>query len=294
MRMNNDFGSLERVSARQGWQTEDRDFTPWLAHHLDGLSDAIGLHLELVDREHSVGRYSLDLLLEDSRARVVVAENQFGQTDHTHLGQLLTYCAGTDAQVLIWLAERFTDEHAAALEWLNENSVEDVGFFGIELELLKIDESRLAPDFRVRVRPNAWTKAARRQTRRSGQHSWEEYEQSGMSASKITIGRALVDAILAEARKQELEWKAMFNKGYVAIQRSGGYNVLTVSLEAVRIPRLAVNLPSSPQDLDPPNLYPDRESNWGNHMGEVWWSVSDATDLPDISEIVALAQKYHD
>ncbi len=91
----------------------------------------------------------------------MIVENQFGQTDHDHLGKLLTYCAGTEADVVIWIAERLNEEHLAALECLNENTRSGVGFFGVELELLRISDSPLAPNFRVLVQPNEWAKSVR-------------------------------------------------------------------------------------------------------------------------------------
>lgn len=121
-------GRLERDAARTAWSGEATDFTPWLAEHLDVLGGAVGLALTLRAREHPVGRYSLDLLLEDARERTVIVENQFEQTDHDHLGKLLTYAAGTKADLVIWIAETFTEEHLAALEWLNSSTIEAVGF----------------------------------------------------------------------------------------------------------------------------------------------------------------------
>ena len=100
-----------------------------------------------------MGRYSADLLFEDADGRKVIVENQFGTTDHDHLGKLLTYCAGSDARVVVWIAETLNEEHVAAMEWLNQNTAEDVGFFGVELELLQIASSPYAPNFRVLVRP---------------------------------------------------------------------------------------------------------------------------------------------
>lgn len=132
------FGKLVRLSARQGWAGEAREFTPWLAENLDELGKELGLALELRETEHKVGRYSLDMLLKDADGRVVIVENQFEQTNHDHLGKLLTYCAGTQAQVVIWIAESINDEHAAALTWLNQNTDEDIAFFGVELELCRL------------------------------------------------------------------------------------------------------------------------------------------------------------
>ncbi len=144
-------------------------------------------------QEHAVGRYSADLLLEDVDGRKVVVENQFGTTDHDHLGKLLTYCAGTEARVVIWIAETLNDEHAAALEWLNQNTGEDVGFFGVELELLQIGDSPYAPNFRVLVKPNQWVKAERSATAERRDWSWDTYRTVlGIRPERIEVARELV------------------------------------------------------------------------------------------------------
>src|SRR5690606_3777278 len=98
-----ELGRLESVPLRAIWPNEAKDFTPWLADNLDVLGQAVGLALELRHREYPVGRYALDLLLQDAQGRVIVVENQLEQTDHGHLGQLITYCAGTQADVVIWI-----------------------------------------------------------------------------------------------------------------------------------------------------------------------------------------------
>src|SRR4051794_32028106 len=102
---------LTQHPIRTVWPGEERDFTPWLAENLDVLETEVGFPLQLVEREHRVGRYELDLLLKSDDGRVVVVENQFGQSDHGHLGKVLTYAAGAQADLVIWLAEKFTDEH---------------------------------------------------------------------------------------------------------------------------------------------------------------------------------------
>lgn len=117
------------------------------------------MDLEVQQREASVGTFSLDLLAHDTgNNRPVIIENQLGVTDHTHLGQLLTYAAGFDASVIVWIAKEYRDEHRAALEFLNGRTGEDTQFFGVVVEVWKIDESRPAVNFDLVAAPNDWRK----------------------------------------------------------------------------------------------------------------------------------------
>ena len=150
-----EFGQIKSVDLREGWPNEAQDFTPWLEQHISLLGDALGLELEVQEREAPVGGFSLDLLARDlGRNKTVVIENQLTATDHVHLGQVLTYGAGFDAGAVIWLAKTFRDEHRQAIDWLNQHTGEGVEFFGVEIQLLKIDESKLAPNFKLVATPN--------------------------------------------------------------------------------------------------------------------------------------------
>lgn len=155
-----DIGRLEPIPLGTVWPNEEYDFTPWLAKqdNLEILGDALGMSLEFVGREESVGPYSADILCRDPNDQTkVVVENQLGQTDHDHLGKLLTYAAHFKAGVVIWIAKTFTEQHRAALDWLNETSGGDTRFFGVEIELLRIGDSLPAAKFIVVARPNDWT-----------------------------------------------------------------------------------------------------------------------------------------
>lgn len=150
---------IERVELREAWPNEAWDFTPWLVANIVELGEALGMELELQQREAPVGPFSLDVLATDPyQNRQVIIENQLEATDHTHLGQLLTYAAGYDANVIVWLTREFRDEHRQALDWLNQRTGEDTQFFGVVVELLKIDGSRPAPQFRTVATPNNWRK----------------------------------------------------------------------------------------------------------------------------------------
>ena len=157
------FGRLQKVELRTSWLDEARDFTPWLAkeENITLLSDAIGLKLQVEAQERSVGPFKADILCKDTSNdrddHFVLIENQSECTNHCHLGQLLTYAAGLKAVTIIWIAERFTEEHRASLDWLNEITDTDFRFFGLEVELWKIGNSPPAPKFNVISKPNDWS-----------------------------------------------------------------------------------------------------------------------------------------
>jgi hypothetical protein len=149
-------GRLVRRDAREVWAHEAHQFTPWLMEHIDQLNEAIGFEIELVAREERVGPFAVDLYgREVQTGHPAIIENQLEPSDHSHLGQLLTYAAGLKAGVIVWVTPKFRDEHRAALDWLNEISPQDVNFFGIEIEILEINGQR-APNFKAVVQPNNW------------------------------------------------------------------------------------------------------------------------------------------
>ena len=160
--MTKSLGKLEHVELRDIWATEDRDFTPWLAQesNLELLAETIGMELELEAQEKDVGPFRADILCKSMEGDSwVLIENQIEKTDHRHLGQLLTYAAGLQAVTIVWVASEFTEEHRAALDWLNKITDESFRFFGLEVELWRIDGSVAAPKFNVISKPNNWSKS---------------------------------------------------------------------------------------------------------------------------------------
>ena len=158
-------GKLEKVELRKEWKNEANDFTPWLAkeENIKLLGDVLHIELELEAQEKNVGHFKADILCKDTiNDNYVLIENQLEKTDHNHLGQLMTYAAGLNAVTIVWIASKVTEEHRAALDWLNRITDEDINFFGIEIELYKIEKSVPAPKFSIVSKPNDWSKTIKR------------------------------------------------------------------------------------------------------------------------------------
>ena len=163
-----EFSELKDVPLREAWPHEANDFTPWLADNLHRLSQAIGVDLELEGTEVSVEGFSADILARiPSDNSMVVIENQLENTDHTHLGQVLTYLAGLEAQTVIWIAREFQGPHLSAIRWLNSHTVDPFAFFAVKVRAVRIGDAPapVAPLFEVLERPNDWGPPGQRRRR---------------------------------------------------------------------------------------------------------------------------------
>jgi len=155
-------GKMIRITdLRSVWPHEANDFTKWLAHeeNLSLLSDAIDIDLEFEERESSVGSFNVDIYAKEvGTNRRVIIENQLEDTNHDHLGKLITYASGKGAEVIVWIVKRARDEHRQAIEWLNQHTDSNIDFFLLEIELWQIGDSMKAPRFNVVEKPNDWSK----------------------------------------------------------------------------------------------------------------------------------------
>jgi hypothetical protein len=173
-------GRLKKVDLREAWASESSGFTPWLAQadNLKLLGEAIGIELELESQEKNVGPFRADILCKDTaNDNWVLIENQLERTDHSHLGQLMTYAAGLNAVTIVWIAERFTEEHRAALDWLNERTDETINLFGLEIELWRIGDSPIAPKFNIISQPNDWSRTVQQAAAASTSGEVSEHKQ---------------------------------------------------------------------------------------------------------------------
>lgn len=195
-------GALKKIDLREFWAHEALDFTQWLSkdENIQLLSDEIGISLVDIRAEESIGRYNVDLVAidEDSQKKVII-ENQLEYTDHKHLGQIITYASGYNANIIIWIVKEVRDEHQKAIEWLNNYTSADLSFFLIKMELWQIGDSPFAPKFHVVVEPNDWAKQIQQggnetkeltETKLSQLEFWNQFiEYAKRNNTTLRIGR---------------------------------------------------------------------------------------------------------
>ncbi len=154
-----EFGNLKSIDLRHIWPREDEHFTPWLfkKENLTRLADVLNMKLDPLEKEMEAGQFYADIVCRDTTDNsLVVIENQLGETDHDHLGKVLTYATELRAATVIWIAMDFTNEHRNTFDWLNENMAERFQFFAVKLELIRIDDSHPVPKFTIIAKPKNW------------------------------------------------------------------------------------------------------------------------------------------
>ncbi len=161
----NTLGTIKKIDdLRSVWPHEAHDFSKWLAkdENLTLLSEAIGIDIVLEELESAVGGFNVDLYAtEEGSGRKIIIENQLEDTNHDHLGKIITYASGKGAEVIVWIVKRARDEHRQAVEWLNQHTDSNIGFFLLEIQLWQINDSPYAPRFSVVERPNDWAKSVK-------------------------------------------------------------------------------------------------------------------------------------
>ena len=145
-------GKIQRIHARDVWPNEATSFTPWLKDNIDVLNESIGLSLTAVKSEAGAGTFKVDLVAEDEKGQTVIIENQLEQTDHDHLGKLITYLTALGAKCAIWIVSEPRPEHVRAVSWLNERGSES--FFLVRVEAVTIADSPPAALFTVITGPS--------------------------------------------------------------------------------------------------------------------------------------------
>ncbi len=155
-----ELGTLMEIhDLRTAWPHEAQDFTPWLAGNINTLGKALGIDIDVEETESPVGSFNVDIFAKDAdTGRKIIIENQLEDTDHDHLGKLITYASGKAASLVIWIVKRAREEHRAAIEWLNNHTDEEIGFVLCEIKLYRIGNSLMAPFFNIIERPNDWAK----------------------------------------------------------------------------------------------------------------------------------------
>ena len=139
--------------------------------------------LEATAAEVPVDQFSADIVATDAQSGYrVLIENQLEGSDHTHLGQILTYLAGLEAKTVVWVAPEFADAHRSAIRWLNEHTDDDFSFFAVRLRVVRIGDSPYAPVFEVVEKPNQWERHLSKITHRAGSENgdlrerfWQRY-----------------------------------------------------------------------------------------------------------------------
>lgn len=186
---------LTKLPLRTIWKHEAIHFTQWLAlpENLELLSETIGIDLINAQTEVGVGQFNVDILAEDENGHKVVIENQLENTDHDHLGKLITYASGLQAEICIWVVARARQEHEQAINWLNENTTDGANFFLIEVEAWKIGDSLPAPRFNIVAKPNDWAKTVKQSAgtnkitdlKLQQQAFWEQLREYGDQHGKL-------------------------------------------------------------------------------------------------------------
>lgn len=230
------FGTLKEVDVRTLWKHEQYDFSNWLAkdENIELLNDIVGLTLVDVDKEVYVGAYRCDLVAKDETTGIkVIIENQLECSNHDHLGKIITYASGLDANVIVWIVTEAREEHRSAIEWLNNNTGNELNFFLIELHAYRIGDSLPAPKFETIEKPNGFIKSVKGKT---------NGDMSQAQSERLAFWTMFNEVIIECGRPFNVR-KASTDHWYdVALGRSGAHIVINlVNKESQVVVELYIN-----------------------------------------------------
>ncbi len=195
-------GKLEQVKLRDIWKHEALDFTQWMAkeENISLLLDEISITAENIKAEDNAGKFNVDISADEvETGKKIIIENQLEKTDHSHLGQLLTYASSFDACIIVWVVAEVRDEHKRAIEWFNENMQSEISFFLVKTEVWQIGNSEPAVKFNIIVEPNDWAKINKNsstysreltETKLNKLEFWNEFKDyASKTSTKLRLGR---------------------------------------------------------------------------------------------------------
>ncbi|MBT5029740.1 DUF4268 domain-containing protein [archaeon] len=220
-------GKIKKVPLRKLWKKEDKDFSHWLSNNIDYLNDVLDFDLSVENTEEKVGPYRVDIFAEDNYGRKVIIENQLEKTDHTHLGQILTYMVNLDSKIAIWIASRVVDEHAKVIDWLNENSPDDFSFYLIQLEAIMIEGNEIAaPLFTIVQKPTLESKELGAEKKQYAQRHilrkefWGQLLEKSKEKTKLhsNVSASIYSWIGAGAGKSGIGYNYGFTNNYASVE----------------------------------------------------------------------------
>lgn len=248
-----EFGKLNQIDIRKAWASESSSFTPWLVENIELLGDALGIDIDKqsVSAEANVGNFRADIRCKASEEdTVILIENQLEDSDHKHMGQLVTYAAGFEAAKVVWIARTIRDEHGAALDWLNRHTQDDIAFFGLEIKLWQIGDSEPAPKFEIVSKPNDWQRLTQRST-----------ELSALSKSQLEYWQLLRERLIESGSAVKPQSPRGQHWMFFGIGRSGFNLQATIKMSSNEA-EVSVNIP-----LDFFQEFEDKRIEYGNKIG---------------------------
>lgn len=248
-------GKFKQVELRSIWEHEALDFTKWLAlnDNMELLSEVLGISILEARTEVGVGKFAVDILAVDDNGHNVIIENQLESTNHDHLGKIITYAAGLQAETIIWIVKKAREEHEKAVNWLNDNTAENVNVFLIEIEAWKIDDSAPAPRFNIIAKPNEWAKTVKQTQTSSSTVSDYKLKQQEFFASVREYGEQHARYVPSWQKPQPQHWynvRLGSSKAQLVVVVNSVRGYVCVKLEVHDDKELFVKLESKKEEIE--------------------------------------------